>query len=129
MTRHRALRRALALGTAAAVLADSLRELSHEGRITAVVGMLADKDVEGIVEPLSELVDSWIAVPVAGDRAEPAAALAQKIANCSGKPCRVTEAIPEALQLADRQAAPQQLVLVTGSFYTVGPALEWLQSN
>jgi dihydrofolate synthase/folylpolyglutamate synthase len=114
---------------AATVLAESLQELSHEGRITAVVGMLADKDVEGIVKPLSRLVDSWIAIPVAGSRAEPAAVLAQKIANCSGKPCRVAEGIDEALELADRQAAPQQLILVTGSFYAVGPALEWLQNN
>ena len=114
---------------AAAVLAASLQDLSPEGRVTAVVGMLADKDVQGFVEPLSKLVDAWIAIPVAGRRAEPAAVLAQKIANCSGKPCRVAEAIPEALELADRQAAPQQLILVTGSFYAVGPALEWLQNN
>jgi folylpolyglutamate synthase/dihydropteroate synthase len=42
------------------------------------------------------------------------------------KSCRITTAIPEALEAADRQAAPQDLILVTGSFYAVGPALEWL---
>jgi dihydrofolate synthase/folylpolyglutamate synthase len=114
---------------AAAVLAESLRSLSHEGRITAIVGMLADKDVKGIVEPLSELVESWIAVPVTGSRAEPAAVLAQNIANCCNKPCRIAATIPEALETADRQAAADGLILVTGSFYTVGPALEWLQDN
>ena len=114
---------------AAAVLAASLQELSHAGPITAVVGMLAAKDVRGIVEPLSELVDSWIAAPVEGARAEPAAVLAQKIANFSLKPCRIATSMPEALNFTERRAASDELTLVTGSFYAVGPALQWLQQN
>ncbi len=114
---------------AAAVLAASLQDLSHQGGITAVVGMLADKDVQGVVEPLSRLVDSWIAVPLQGARAEPVASLAQQIANCSIKPCKIAESIPGALELADRRAAADELILVSGSFYVVGPALEWLQES
>ena len=114
---------------AATVLGESLAAMPHDGRITAVVGMLADKDVQGIVEPLSNLVDSWIAVPVAGSRAEPAAALAKKIANYSLKPCLIVDAITDALEFADRRAAQDDMILVTGSFYAVGPALEWLQEN
>ena len=114
---------------AAVVLGESLAALSHDGRIAAVVGMLADKDVQGIVEPLANLVDAWIAVPVEGTRAEPAAALAQKIANYSMKPCLIADAIPDALEFADRRAAQDDMILVTGSFYAVGPALEWLQKN
>jgi dihydrofolate synthase/folylpolyglutamate synthase len=114
---------------AAAVLAESLQELSHAGRISAVVGMLADKDVAGIVEPLAELVDSWTAVPVEGSRAEPAAVLARKIANCSIKPCRIATSIPEALDFAESRAPADEMTLVTGSFYAVGPALEWLQQE
>lgn len=114
---------------AAAVLGASLQELSHAGPISAVVGMLGGKDVQGVVEPLSELVDSWIAVPVEGARAEPAAVLAQKIANCSLKPCRIATSMPEALDFTERRAASDELTLVTGSFYAVGPALQWLQQN
>jgi len=114
---------------AAAVLAESLLALSHAGKITAVVGMLADKDVQGIIEPLSELVDTWIAIPVEGATAELAAPLAQDIANYSMRPCRIAESIPAALEYADRQANADQLILVTGSFYAVGPALAWLQQN
>jgi dihydrofolate synthase/folylpolyglutamate synthase len=114
---------------AAAVLAESLQELSHAGQISAVVGMLADKDVAGIVEPLARLVDSWTAVPVEGSRAEPAAVLARKIANCSIKPCRIATSIPEALDFAESRAPADEMTLVTGSFYAVGPALEWLQQE
>jgi dihydrofolate synthase/folylpolyglutamate synthase len=114
---------------AAAVLAESLKDLSHAGPISAVVGILAGKDVPGVVEPLSELVDKWIAVPVEGTRAEPAALLAQKIANCSMKPCRIAANMTEALDFVDRRAAADEMILVTGSFYAVGPALEWLQQR
>jgi dihydrofolate synthase/folylpolyglutamate synthase len=91
--------------------------------------MLADKDVAGIVEPLARLVDSWTAVPVEGSRAEPAAVLARKIANCSIKPCRIATSIPEALDFAESRAPADEMTLVTGSFYAVGPALEWLQQE
>jgi len=114
---------------AAAVLAESLAGLSHKGRITVVVGMLADKDVPAVVGALSDLVDAWIAVPVEGPRAEPAPVLAQKIANRTGKPCRIENAIPEALESADRRASTDELIVVTGSFHVVGPALEWLHKN
>ncbi len=113
----------------AAVLARSLQKMSHKGPVTAVVGMLADKDVLGIIEPLSGMVDSWVAVPLAGSRAEPATALAQKIANATNKPCRIADSIPGALAAEDRRADPHALMLVTGSFYTVGPALEWLRAG
>ncbi len=113
----------------AAVLARSLQKLPHKGPVTAIVGMLADKDVRGIIEPLAGLVDTWVAVPLSGTRAEPATALAQKIANANNKPCRIADSIPGALAAEDRRAAAQALILVTGSFYAVGPALQWLRGS
>lgn len=114
---------------ASAVLAGSLRDLGHGGGIRTVIGILADKDVRGIIEPLLPLVGSWTAVPLTGTRAASAEALARDIANAANKPCRVARSIPEALEHADRTADAEDLVLVTGSFYTVGPALEWLDSH
>ncbi len=113
----------------AAVLAGTLGALAHDGPVTAVVGMLADKDVEGIINPLSKRVDTWVAVPLTGSRAELVTVLAQKIANITGRPCRIADSIPGALEAEDRRADPRASILVTGSFYTVGPALEWLQAN
>ncbi len=113
----------------AAVLAGSLEKLAPPGRVTAVVGVLADKDVSGIVAPLEKLVDSWVAVPLKGTRAEPARVLAQKIANSTGKPCRIADSIASALEAEDSRADSDTVILVTGSFYTVGPALEWLRAR
>ena len=68
-------------------------------------------------------------MPIEGTRAGPAAALAQKIANYSQKPCLIAAGIADGLEIADRRAKQDELILVTGSFYAVGPALERLQQN
>jgi dihydrofolate synthase/folylpolyglutamate synthase len=114
---------------AARVLAVSLAGLSVAGNITAIIGMQADKDVQGIVAPLSGLVDSWIAITVAGLRGEPAVTLARDIANQCNKPCLIADDLSQAMQIADSRAGKDDLVLVTGSFFVVGPALEWLQKG
>ena len=70
----------------------------------------------------------WIAVPVEGNRAMPASDLARQIANQSGLPCLVANDIGQALQFADTQADENDLIVVTGSFYLVGPALDALHA-
>lgn len=111
---------------ASAVLADLLGEQEIKGKIIAVVGMLADKDVAGVIAPLCRLVDRWISVTVAGSRAESATRLAAKIANACQMPCLIAQSTADALQLAEKSAAADDIVLITGSFYLVGPALDWL---
>ena len=113
---------------AAEALAESLRE--HEARAAvAIVGVLDDKDVEGIVGPLAALVDDWIAVTAAGPRAIEAAELARRVANRTGKGCLVADTVETAFEHASRWAGAGGRVLVTGSFYTVGPFLERLSAD
>jgi dihydrofolate synthase/folylpolyglutamate synthase len=88
--------------------------------------MLSDKDVAGIVSPLEPHVDRWVAITAAHARARPARALAQAIAQLTGKPCLVEDDIAAALGRLDETAGREELLLVTGSFYAVGPALAWL---
>lgn len=111
---------------AARILADMLATQSPSGRTTAVVGMLADKDIAGVIQPVAAFVDQWIAVTVAGSRAASATKLAATIANVAGKPCLIADSTNEALEMAREWSSPADTVLVTGSFYLVGPALEWL---
>ena len=111
---------------ASRVLANYLSGLHSVAKTVAIVGMLRDKDVSGIVSPLLEHIDSWLAVTADAARAIPASSLAAEVANLSGKPCLVADGLPDAMQLARDQTSPKDLILVTGSFYVVGPALEWL---
>lgn len=112
---------------AARVLGQSLAEYGPTEPVTAIIGVLADKDAMGIVSALERHVDRWIAVRPASGRAVDPAALAALIANHCNKPCLIMETPSEALHHVEAHASENTLVLVTGSFYTVGPALEWLR--
>ncbi len=93
---------------------------------TVIVGILDDKNVEGIVGPLAAQVDSWIAVTAASPRAIDAGELARRIANETGKACLIADNFDAAIENASAIAGPGSRVLVTGSFYIVGPILERL---
>ena len=116
---------------AAAALSAALREQHatrpSTARTIAIIGMLDDKDVDGIAVALDSEVDHWIAVAASSPRALPADELARRIANACGRPCRVSASLDDAMQYARRHAAENDRVLVTGSFYLVGPALEALE--
>ncbi len=110
---------------AARSLAASLAEAGTR-RTVAIVGMLDDKDVEGIVEPLNEHVDKWIAVTAASPRAIPVEELARRVANASNSACLEARSIADAVAEARSLSTESDRILVTGSFYAVGPTLEAL---
>jgi dihydrofolate synthase/folylpolyglutamate synthase len=114
---------------AAAALAGMLAVDAHSGATHAIVGMLDDKDIEGSVQALNEQVDHWIAVTADSHRAVPAEELARRIANACGRPCRIEDSLPEAMESVRRDASINDRILISGSFYLVGPALEQLYSR
>ena len=109
---------------AAEALAASLQQREAPASV-AIVGILDDKDVEGIVAPLAGSVDDWIAVTASSPRAIDAAELARRVANATGKACLIAASLDMAIERA-RSMAGRGTVLVTGSFFTVGPVLERL---
>lgn len=111
------------------VLAGLIEALEVQGRVTAIVGMLADKDVAEFIGALEPNVDEWIAVSAGGSRGQPAHELARDIANVSGQHCLIIPDLGNALKHAGQSAKSSDRILVTGSFHVVGPALEWLRHN
>lgn len=111
---------------AAETLAESLRQTGSDGQTIAIVGMLDDKQVDGIVGSLAGVVDKWIAVGASSKRAYSAAELARRIANVSNCACLEAGSIDDAIKEARRMSGDSDRILVTGSFYVVGPALEAL---
>jgi len=114
---------------AAEALTNLLDNRRSSGATTAIVGMLDDKDVEGMAKPLSKYVDSWIAVTADSHRALPAAELARRLANASDRPCLVADSLEEALESARRQSGNNDRILITGSFYLVGPVLQQIGAD
>lgn len=113
---------------AATSLSETLGTADAAG-LVAIIGMLDDKDVEGVVRPLAGIVDRWIAVTAASPRAIDAAELARRIANHADKACLIAETFDAAINNAREFAAGDGRILVTGSFYVVGPLLERLSAH
>ncbi len=111
---------------AAGMLAHMLAADTGQRRTIAIVAMLDDKDVAGFARSLDEHVDAWIATTAAGGRALPAGELARRIANATDRPCLVADSHDDALRTARQEAMAGDRIVVTGSFYLVGPALERL---
>ncbi len=111
---------------AASELSFSLERDARSGETVAIVGMLDDKDVEAVIRALHPNIDRFIAVTAQSPRAIGAEALAQRIANASGKPCLESESIDAAMAFARSSATAEDRIVVTGSFYVVAPVLEAL---
>jgi dihydrofolate synthase/folylpolyglutamate synthase len=114
---------------AASSLAEVLEADAHSGQTVAIVSMLEDKDVEGVIGPLSGVVNHWIAAPADSPRGIAAAELARRVANVANAPCLVTDSLGDAMRCAEDLATADDRILVTGSFYLVGPVLKQLYSR
>lgn len=107
----------------ARVLADLLRQHPCVGRTLAVVGMLADKDITGILQELTALVDAWYVTAPAQARAAPVSQLTAALSALEVRvPVRALSSVREASVLAMHEAQAGDRVLVFGSFYTVAEA-------
>jgi len=99
---------------------------SGRGRTFAVVGILADKDAREIAAALALLVDHWVLCTLPSARGSTASDLANRLGL---PPERVTlaDSVEEGCEAARAATVPGDRVLVFGSVYTVGPALNWLR--
>jgi len=117
---------------AARVLAAQLRErplpqsTTGAGRTFAVIGVLADKDAAAIGAALAKVIDRWIVCPLPGPRGTSAAELAARLVP-PGAPIELAASVAAGCELARAEAQPGDRVVVCGSVYTVGPALQWLR--
>jgi len=107
-------------------LAKTLKAFSLKKKTIGIIGILDDKDVSGIITPLIGLVDSWVAVSAANDRAIPSSKLAKNIIDLTSKDCFIADSLDDAIQFAQQNTSKNDRILVTGSFFIVGPILNQL---
>jgi dihydrofolate synthase/folylpolyglutamate synthase len=112
--------------SASKALADSLEKYfmpSYE-RMVLILGIMGDKDMEGIIKPLLPIASDVIFTAPDYERAAPP----EKLAECAGTlgfRSEVVKTVKRAMDVAGETAtrsAKKTLVLITGSFYTIGEA-------
>jgi len=99
---------------------------SSPGRLILVLGILLDKDIDGILAPLVPIADEVVATHPRIERALAAEDLSRSLEKYS-VPVTVRDSLGEALRYAQSAAAAGDLICVTGSLYTVGEARSHLK--
>lgn len=107
---------------AASYLACRLRQLQLTGKIRAVVGMQADKDILGTLTCLNKLVTVWYCAQLEGLRSASAAQLADCL-NSMQQSAQLFNTVLSAWHQAMADARSEDCVLVFGSFCTVAPVM------
>ncbi|MDR9439873.1 MAG: folylpolyglutamate synthase/dihydrofolate synthase family protein [Halomonas sp.] len=110
---------------AATYLAARLAAHPCAGRTIALLGMLGDKDADGVITALVPVVDAWVPASLAGERARTAEDLAERLALHGGEVWHRGDSPTAAADWLAARLAPEDRVLVCGSFFTVAEVLAW----
>ncbi len=113
---------------AAGFLAQRLGQRLITGQRLAVFGLLADKDLAGVLDALSPQIEQWAVAPLPTTRSRPAAQLAAALVE-RGASVSQYESVEQALVAQCSKADSGDEVLVFGSFFCVAAALEWLEQQ
>lgn len=111
---------------AAAFLAAHLA--NQPARCQAVFGLLADKDLAGILQPLRGQFGSWAVAPLPTPRSRDAQSLAAELA-AAGESAQVFASIGEAIAWQLDHSATAEKIVVFGSFFCVAEAILWLNNQ
>ena len=108
---------------AAGVLADNLGDMAFYPETWAVFGMLADKDIAGVVERVKGRVDRWFLATLPGPRGMTAEALARILAGHGILVEACCDSPADAYRAARDRAGENDRIVAFGSFLTVAGVL------
>ncbi len=112
---------------AAEMLAERIRAICPKGRVHSVVAVMADKDRQGIFQPLVSQVHQWYVsgIPYVS-RASSASLLADNLKTLGVDAASISQfaKVEDAVSTAVANSQAGDTVLVMGSFYTVAAVLE-----
>lgn len=106
-------------------LRDTLQEILSFRRAIVVLGIAADKDIAGIIQELLPFAEEFIITRAKTGRFETRDRIEMELRG-SGKKVVVTDDLPTAISRARADALPEECIVVTGSLYLVGEAMECL---
>jgi dihydrofolate synthase / folylpolyglutamate synthase len=105
----------------AEALARALVEAFTWSRLHVVLAVSSNKDVDGVVAALAPMADVWYPAQNESVRSFPAEHVAERIAAAGGRVADLGT-VEESLAAARDAVAEEDLILVTGSLYTVADA-------
>lgn len=111
---------------AAAFLAAALGKA--DGPRHAVFGLLADKDLTGVVSALHGVFDRWAVAPLSSPRSRPARDLVTHLV-ATGERAEAYDSVGQALQMTLDETPVGSEIVIFGSFFCVADAILWLSNQ
>jgi len=105
-----------------------LRKNHDFSRCLVVLGLMKDKEIDKIIEILSDFGDRFYLVQVNPQRGETPERLKEKFKKFN-KIVQVSESVPSAIQAVKEIAKPDDLVCITGSIFTVAEAKKCFKND
>jgi len=112
----------------ARTLKDAVAELFSYKKLYLVFGVSSGKDIKGIAANLFPQADRIFLTRAATPRAIPPETVKKGLPEYEKK-YTATLNVREAVELARREAKPEDMVLVTGSLFVVGEAMRYLENK
>ncbi|MGM0825835.1 MAG: bifunctional tetrahydrofolate synthase/dihydrofolate synthase [Pseudomonadota bacterium] len=108
---------------AAEYLARHLPPVAADATQWGLIGMLNDKDADGVIAALSSRISDWVCVSLDGERGREANELAERIAAQGGRVHHCAATPGAGVEWLAARLSPDDRVLATGSFFTVAALL------
>lgn len=108
---------------AAEYVARHLPSPPEGGQQWGLIGMLNDKDLDGVIQALATRIRDWVCVSLSGERGCQAEELAQRISAQGGRVHFCADSPELGVDWLASMLAPNDRVLATGSFFTVAALL------
>ena len=99
------------------------RNFKTRKRIVAVFGVMSDKDVLGMVEPIKKIVSRWYVTSPEIGRAMKTSKLTSLLRESTDREIIEVDRVKDAVRRAFKDSSEETLILVLGSFYTVSEAV------
>jgi len=93
------------------------------GRQWGLIGMLNDKDIDGVIQALASRISDWVCVSLSGERGCRASELSQRIIAQGGRVHFSADSPQAGVDWLAQVLTPNDRVLATGSFFTVAALL------
>ena len=111
---------------AAAHLSGNIRQYFPKHNIHILLGMLSNKDVKNTLAPLQNISQSWYVATLENSRGSEAKMLYNELQKSTQNKVGMFESVKEAFLVAEQNLQANDVLLVTGSFYTVADVLEMI---
>jgi dihydrofolate synthase/folylpolyglutamate synthase len=105
-------------------LAEAIKRAFSYERLILIIGIMKDKDIHYMISRIVPQADYVISTSPDYYRSAKPGDLMRNV-SAHGKPGEVVPVISRAIERAKEMAGPQDLILVTGSLFTVGEALTY----